>query len=53
MSEEEALNLVMKNEEIIKQFAYLVDNGLDLRKCFMNWMGSFKEKEHNQDGEER
>ncbi len=37
LTNEEAVDMVMKNEKIIEQFSYLEKNGLDIRQCFLNW----------------
>lgn len=42
---DEAINLIMQ-EDIIDEFKYFTDNGVDLRKVFYNW--SFKRVERIQ-----
>ena len=37
MTNEEAVDLVMKDKKIVEQFKYLEKNGLDIRQCFINW----------------
>ena len=37
LSEEEALDKMM-NDDIVKEFKYLKNNGLDIRNCFKNWI---------------
>lgn len=42
MSQEEAIDLIMKDKEILVKFEYLTKRGLDLRVCFTNWSNNIK-----------
>jgi len=45
MSKNEAIDLIMQDEDILIKFEYLTKNGLDLRTCFTNWISSIERTE--------
>lgn len=56
MTQEEAVDILMQDETVMNQFAYLKKNGLDVKQCFMNWTKCVKDKTEkfsNKDGVEK
>ena len=47
MTNEEAVDMVMQDEEIVEQFKYLKKNGLDIKQCFINWTKWKQNKKNN------